>query len=194
MDNEMIKELCLNILYSDTEEDVIKILKQYGYWDNPRCWRFYGDQENNYGSAGNQADEAEAALIEKITNSRDAILMNECILRRINPKSDYAPNGVREAVAIFFEDYPDNELAGQIKEWDPLKRREIARLMAVYITGNKPRDGYPCINIADKGEGQTPIRIPNTILSLGESIKRSIRFVHGKWNMGGTAEIGRAHV
>ena len=189
MSNQEIKELCLSLMKADTEDEVIDILKKAGYWDKPECWRYYGDKENNYSAAGNQADEAEAALVEKITNSRDAILMNECLIRGIDPKSKNAPSGVREAVAAFFEENPENELAGQIKEWDPKKRREVAKLMSVYITGNKPADGYPCLNFADRGEGQTPLKIPETILSLGESIKRSIRFVHGKWNMGGTAAL-----
>jgi|WetSurSiteA1Bulk_404760.scaffolds.fasta_scaffold00059_5 hypothetical protein len=189
MDNKAIKQLCLDLIKSDSELDVINILKQRNLWDNPKYWRYYGDQENNYSSAGNQADEAEAALIEKITNSRDAILMSECILSGINPKSNNAPNNVREAVALFFEEDPNHELAGQIREWGKDKRREVAKLMSVYLTGNKPRDGYPSINIVDKGEGQTPMNVPKTILSLGSSIKRSIRFVHGKWNMGGTAAL-----
>ncbi|MCD4664875.1 MAG: hypothetical protein K8R68_06350, partial [Bacteroidales bacterium] len=190
MKNEDSKELCLKLMFSDSENDVIEILKQYEYWKNPNVWRFYGDKENNYSAAGNQADEAEAAMIEKITNSRDAILMNECLVRGIDPKSNLAPMGVKEAVAIFFEDNPNDELAGQITEWSKDKRREIAKNISVYITGNKPaKDKFPCLNIADKGEGQTPLLIPKTILSLGESIKRQIRFVHGKWNMGGTAAL-----
>jgi hypothetical protein len=183
------KSLCLLLMKANSEEKVIEILKENGYWDDPNSWRYYGDKENNYSAAGNQADEAEAALVEKITNARDAILMNECMLKGIDPRSDKAPSGVRAAVAEFFETNPRGELAGQIKEWDKSKRREVAKLMSVYLTGPGPRDSYPSINIADKGEGQTPKRIPETILSLGESIKRNIRFVHGKWNMGGTAAL-----
>lgn len=189
MNNQDTKELCLQLMKAEKEEEVISIIQNKGFWDNPIYWRYYGDKENNYSAAGNQADEAEAALVEKITNSRDAILMAECIINGINPKGNDAPAGVREAVAQFFEENPNHELAGQIKEWDNIKRREVAKLISVYITGNKPKDGYPCINFADQGEGQTPLYIPRTILSLGESIKRSIRFVHGKWNMGGTAAL-----
>ena len=158
MSNEEIKELCLRLIKAETEDAVIGIIKQAGYWDKPECWRYYGDKENNYGAAGNQADEAEAALVEKITNARDAILMNECAVRGIDPKSETAPKGVNEAVAEFFEENPKGELAGQIKEWSKEKRREIAKNISVYITGHKPaKDLFPCINIADKGEGQTPI-------------------------------------
>ena len=179
---------------ADSEDEVIKILKEKGFWDNPNYWRYYGDKENNYNAAGNQADEAEAAMVEKITNSRDAILMNECMIRGIDPKGDDAPTGVREAVAEFFEEDPKNEFAGQIKEWSKEKRREIGKNMCVCVTGSKPaKDKFPCISIVDKGEGQTPIRLSQTILSLGDkegkSIKRDIPFVHGKWNMGGTAAL-----
>ncbi len=190
MNNEQVKDLCTQLMKSDTEDEIVKILEEAGYWNNPIYWRYYGDKENNYSAAGNQADEAEAAMVEKITNSRDAILMNECMVRKIDPTSDDAPSGVREAVAEFFEENPQNELAGQVKEWSNAKRREVAKNMSVYITGNKPaKDRFPCLNIADKGEGQTPLLIPHRILSLGESIKRKIRFVHGKWNMGGTAAL-----
>jgi hypothetical protein len=190
MDNASIKQLCLDVLRSDTEDEVIKILRQNDLWDNPNYWRFYGDQENNYSSAGNQADEAESALIEKITNARDAILMNECLEAGIDPEGSEAPKSVKEAVARFFEENPDHELAGQIREWDNKKRREIAQKISVYITGAKPGTGiYPCVNVADLGEGQTPDKLPNTILSLGKSIKLRIPFVHGKFNMGGTAAL-----
>jgi len=190
MDNQQTKDLCLSLMKAETEKEVIDVLKDSGFWDNPNNWRFYGDQENNYSSAGNQADEAEAALIEKITNARDAILMNECIERGIDPEGPDAPKNVKEAVAMFFEDNPKGELAGHIREWDNLKRREIARKISVYITGSKPGTGiFPCLNIADLGEGQTPENIPYTILSLGKSIKLRIPFVHGKFNMGGTAAL-----
>lgn len=190
MNNQKTKKLCLRLMKAESEAEVINLLKSSGYWDTPNYWRYYGDKENNYSSAGNQADEAESALVEKLTNSRDAILMLACLQRGIDPKSDQAPKNVMDAVANFFEDDPKNELAGQIKEWSRDKRREVAKNLSVFITGNKPaKDLFPCINIADKGEGQTPKDIPKTILSLGESIKRKIRFVHGKWNMGGTAAL-----
>ena len=189
MDNEEQKDFCITLMKADTEKEVIDTLKEKGYWNRPEYWRLYGDLENNYGTAGNQANEAEPALIEKITNARDAILMNECLTREIDPKSDRAPSGVRDAVAEFFEENQKHQLAGQIKEWSLDKRRKIAQNIAVFVTGHKPKDGYPCINIVDQGEGQTPLEIPKTLLSLGKSIKREISFVHGKWNMGGTAVL-----
>src|SRR5260370_14375377 len=40
--------------------------------------------------------------------------------------------------------------------------------------------------MSDCGEGQTPERMPETLLSLTKSNKLRIPFVQGKFNMGGT--------
>lgn len=45
MNNEEIKELCLSLMKTDTEDEVIEILKQAGFWDRPECWRFYGNTQ-----------------------------------------------------------------------------------------------------------------------------------------------------
>ena len=48
------KELCLALMRADTEQEVINILKQAGYWDTVSFWRPYGDNESNYSIIGNQ--------------------------------------------------------------------------------------------------------------------------------------------
>lgn len=189
MANTDPKALCLALMKADGEQQVIEILRQEALWDEPRYWRLYGDDPSNYNAAGNQADISAAALVEKITNSRDAILMNQCYMSNIEPRGSGAPESVRLAVAKFFDEDPNGELAGQIREWSATRRREVAQNLAVFLTGNKPSDGYPSVSIADRGEGQTPLRIPETILSLGRKNKKDIPFVHGKWNMGGTAAL-----
>ncbi len=183
------KELCLSLMKAETENEIINILTKEGYWNEPKHWRLYGDSSSNYSSAGNQADIATSALVEKITNSRDAILMNQCFTNGIKPKSEEAPKNITQAVARFFDSETKGELAGQIKEWTNTKKRVVAQHLAVYLTGNTPTEGYPCVNIADLGEGQTPSKLPKTILSLGKKNKKEIPFVHGKWNMGGTAAL-----
>ena len=189
MKNSQTKEFCLRLLKADSEESIKTLLKDYGYWDNEEVWRNYGDFEGNYRDAGNQASEPEAALVEKLTNSRDSRLMKKCLIRGINPEGSDAPSSLNEAVAEFYEDNPKGQFAGQIKEWSPKKRTEIARGVTLSVTGFKPKEGYPCLTIADQGEGQTPDGMPETILSLQKSIKLKIPFVHGKFNMGGTAVL-----
>ena len=47
MDNQDVKRLCLDLIDADREEQVVQILKERGFWDNQRYWRYYGDEEAN---------------------------------------------------------------------------------------------------------------------------------------------------
>jgi hypothetical protein len=188
MNDAQVKALALSLMKADSEEEVIAILKEAGFWDDPKLWRFYGDYENNYNTIGNQQGRPDAALVEKLVNSVDARLMNECFERGINPEGPEAPMSIRDAVARFFDaDYrPDSPHAGHIKNWGPERRTEIARGLTLIATGAGAKSGNPCFTISDCGEGQTPEKMPETILSLNRSNKLRIPFVQGKFNMGGT--------
>lgn len=112
MTNGQIRDLCIALLHAETEDEVIELLTKHGYWDKPELWRHYGDLENNWGQGGNQQSLAEAALVEKIVNSVDARLINECLVNGVEPKGPDAPKTIREAVARFFE-------AGPVRSWRP---------------------------------------------------------------------------
>ena len=183
------KALCLSLLKADSEREVIETLERSGYWKDQKAWRFFDDNENNYSSIGNQASHSDAALVEKIVNSIDARLIDECLIRGIDPESEQAPGSIREAVAHFFEENPNTSTAGLISEWPDVKRRKVAKGTAVYSTGATPKKGDPCITVADEGEGQSPSRIPKTFMSLSRSNKLRIHFVQGKFNMGGTGVL-----
>jgi len=189
MDNAHIREFCLSLMKADREEEVIQLLKDAGYWDNTAAWRYYGDRETNYNTIGNQQSRPEAALVEKLVNSVDARLMNECFARGIDPEGPSAPRTIREAVAQFFEENPDSPTAGLVREWLDSKRTEVARGITLAATGAKPSEGDPCFTIADCGEGQTPEMMPHTLLSLDKTNKLRIPFVQGKFNMGGTGAL-----
>lgn len=188
--NPKPKELCLELMRADTEDDVVRILTEAGYWEMQAFWRFYGDRETNYNSAGNQQARPDAALVEKIINSVDARLMNECLAKGIDPAGNAAPDSIRAAVAAYFEEpaTAGKAFAGQMQHWPPDKRTQIARGITLAATGSKP-PGMPCFSIADAGEGQTPERMPETLLSLDKSNKLRIPFVQGKFNMGGTGVL-----
>ena len=186
-----LRELCLALIRADFESEVIELLREAGYWDNEVVWRHYGDNENNWGTIGNQQSRPEAALVEKLVNSVDARLIQACQLAGIDPEGSDAPTRIRKAVAQFFtpEGDPQSGRAGLISEW-PLKyRSEIAREITLATTGAKPGSGYPCFTISDRGEGQTPSKLPDTILSIHRSNKLRIQFVQGKFNMGGTGAL-----
>jgi len=59
--NENVKRLCMDLMRTDTEADVIGILEKAGYWNNPVVWRYYGDNENNFSTIGNQQSRPDAA-------------------------------------------------------------------------------------------------------------------------------------
>ena len=69
------RDLFDRLIKADFEAEVVEILKEADYWDDPAVWRFYGDQPENWATVGNQQSRAEQALIEKATNSIDTKLI-----------------------------------------------------------------------------------------------------------------------
>jgi hypothetical protein len=149
-----------------------------GYWENQRNWKFYGDNENNFSVIGNQQSLPESAIVEKIINSVDAVLMRECLKRKIAPESQEAPRNIVEALEKFF-----GISQGSLWDINVNARKKLAQNISFIATGKKES---PCYSIIDLGEGQTPKRMPDTFLSLGKSNKLRIPFVQGKFDMGGT--------
>jgi hypothetical protein len=189
--SEEAKKLCMQLMNANNQQEVVQILTNAGYWNDPSAWRLFGDNENNYSTIGNQQSRAEAALVEKIVNSIDARLVNACLAANIDPSSPVAPQSIRAAIALLFEKQkgtlgPD---AGRVKHWPNAQRTAEARLITVAATGNKPEQGEPCLTIADAGEGQAPSAFPDTFLSLHRTNKLRIPFVQGKFNMGGTGAL-----
>ena len=187
MSNKEIKKLFMELLYADDEDTVISILTAWGYWDKPGAWREYGDRSGNFSTIGNQQSRPEAALVEKIVNSVDARLMNQCLIQGIDPTSSDAPCSIRHAVAQFFEDKEIvAQSGGTIRDWARTKRTEESQNITLAATGPKRN---PCLTITDTGEGQTPDRLPDTFLSIDRDNKLRIPFVQGKFNMGGTGAL-----
>jgi len=181
-ENELeLKNLCLNLAKAETEQEVIDILKKGKYWDEPDNWLFYGKIENNFSIIGNQQSLPESAIVEKLINSVDALLMRECLRRKIDPESSGAPRGIVEALEKFF-----GINQGSLWNASTSLRKELAENISFVATGKKES---ACYSIIDKGEGQTPNRVTDTFLSLSKSNKLRIKFVQGKFNMGGTGVL-----
>ncbi len=189
MDNEQVKAFALSLLHADDEKTVISILKKHGYWEDPSAWRLYGDRDGNYATIGNQQSRPEAALVEKIVNSVDARLLNECLVRDVDPESMSAPPSVREAVAVYMEGKkPKSESGGKLADWGRKLIQDQEQYITLAVTGSKPPES-PSITLVDQGEGQTPASMPDTFLSIDRSNKLRISFVQGKFNMGGTGAL-----
>ena len=181
------KDLCMALIKADHPDEVVSLLTDAGYWHDTGAWRDLGDKENNYAILGAQQSDPIAALVEKVVNSIDARLMNECLTAGIKAESDEAPTSVKRAVAQLVEGSdPDKAANGRIEHWVPKQRREQAEKISIAATGSKSQ---PCLTITDLGEGQTPQRVPFTFMSLAESNKLRIPFVQGKFNMGGTGAL-----
>jgi len=176
-----LEDLCITLAQSESENEVIDILKKCGYWDDPTAWRYYGDNENNFAVIGNQQSAPDSALVEKIINSVDAVLMRECLRRGINPESSDAPCSVEDALEEFF-----GIKHGILTNLLPKERGKLAENIFLVVTGKKSNPNYLII---DKGEGQTPKKMPKTFLSLTKSNKLRIPFVQGKFNMGATGAL-----
>jgi len=174
-----MKDLCLNLAFADTEADIIQILKDASYWDNPRHWKPFADIENSFSIIGNQQALPESALVEKIINSIDAVLMAECLKKKLKPDSKDAPESIWDAVEKFF-----GIKGGLLYNIEARERTSLAeKTVNVVATGSK---ALPIYTFLDFGEGQSANTMPDTLLSLIRSNKLRIPFVQGKFNMGGT--------
>ena len=179
MDN---KSLALALAACEKEVEIIRLLKDEKLWDDPTRWRNFGDNENNWSTIGNQQSDADAALVEKIVNSVDALLMKECMVRGISPSSEKAPRSIADALETFF-----GITGGKIQNLTETQRTSLAQKNIILAaTGDKDS---PDIVIVDRGEGQTPKKMPDTILSINKSNKLKVPFVQGKFNMGGTGAL-----
>ena len=185
------KELCARLMHADSASEVVEALEESGYWSDPRVWRYFDDNENNFPTIGNQQSDPIAALIEKLVNSVDARLMGACAEAGIEPDSDLAPRTIREAVAQFFEGMvpPISPDAGHASEWTDQKTTSEGLQLTLAATGYMPDEGDPSLSIADSGEGQEPDKFPDTFLSVGRKNKLRVPFVQGKHNMGGTGAL-----
>ena len=150
-------------------------------------WYPYGgksrNDRSNFGTFENQQPNPVAALIEKVTNSIDALLLKRCKQEGIGPESDNAPSSIEEATEKFF-----NIPRGDIGELPREKRAQMARDNIQIIATGKDIDRSDLI-IWDNGEGQHPDDFRNTFLSIAKNNKTDIHFVQGKYNMGSTGAV-----
>src|SRR3989344_5135880 len=96
------KNILMKILACDTADKVKSLVENEEYFSSG-SWKPYGGRTNNAGQITGQMKEPENALIEKVTNSIDAILMRKCIEEGIDPKDhNKAPKDMEQAVQRYF--------------------------------------------------------------------------------------------
>ncbi|CAM2974441.1 ATP-binding protein [Flavobacterium frigoris] len=172
------EELFNALYFCTTEEKVDEIIQKYPEAFIDENWAPLGGNENMFGIVRNQQSSPIAALVEKITNSIDAILTKKCLEKGILPTSNDAPQTMDEAIKLFFPNY---------KNWD-LKQNRRKQSEDIQILADGPPKNTSVI-IYDNGEGQHPNEFENTFLSLVRGNKINIQFVQGKYNMGGSGAL-----
>jgi hypothetical protein len=113
----MTKIIFEKLYHAQTEADVESYIVE-----NPKIFRYdnwkpIGGTESNYSIIENQQSNPIAALVEKVTNSIDAILMKKCIGLGIDPKGKDSPKSMDDAIEIFF--------GKEAKNWDLKTFRRI---------------------------------------------------------------------
>ncbi len=172
------RSLFEKLFFAPTEVEVRDVVGQHPEIFKDEHWCPLGGDEKFFGIVRGQQSNPIAAIVEKVTNSIDALLMKKCYECGIDPKSSNAPRTMEEALKKFFTDY---------KQWDlQSARRKQAEEIQIVADG-PPRN--TSVIIYDNGEGQHPEEFEDTFLSLVRGNKIDIHFVQGKYNMGGSGAL-----
>ena len=146
MDN---RSLFTALFHSESEDEVVEVLNNHNLWSFDKSdWKILGAKENNQAIVGNQTTEPQNALVEKLTNSVDAMILLKAT--EADEVDKNSPNSVREAVEKYF-DIPEGKLENlQLGSTDI---KNLTKNIQFFATGTKNRK--PSITIADSGIGQS---------------------------------------
>ena len=173
------EKILYKLVKAKNEIEVERIL-QDSFFDSI-LWKPLGGTENNYATVTNQQSDPVNALCEKPINSIDAYLLKKCKLAGDDPESGKAPQSMNKALEKYLK-IPGGEFMNLPQE----QIKELAKNIRIIADGAKTQ---PNIIIADRGEGQKPEDFEDTLLSLQKGNKKKIKFVQGKYNMGGTGVL-----
>ena len=177
------KQLLYDLFNAESSLKVHEVVVRYGL-DSSENWRPYGNNQNNAGTFENQQSSPENALVEKLTNSVDAILMKNCYIKGLDPKSKTdprVPKDMDEAIELFY-----GVKNGKWENVTSKDRNTIAQNIQIILTGDRKT---PNVAIFDNGEGQNPDNFPDTFLSIAHGNKNDVPFVQGKYNFGATGAV-----
>ena len=172
------KSLFETLFSAPTEDKVREIIDRHSEIFRDEHWHPLGGDEKFFGIVRGQQSNPIAAIVEKVTNSIDALLMKKCHEAEIDPEAPDAPRNMEEALQKFFVNH---------KTWDLQSARRKQAEEIQIIADGPPRN--TSVIIYDNGEGQRPEDFENTFLSLARGNKIDIHFVQGKYNMGGSGAL-----
>jgi uncharacterized protein YjbJ (UPF0337 family) len=173
-----------------------KIIKPYGLdkvstniEGNLVEWKFFGNDPGNASSVTSTNKVALLALIEKIINSQDAVMMKYCLQEGIDPTSKYAPQSVTEAMQRYFG----------ASDWADLTEEKIKSIQETLVVMENAKinekSPNPTMSLLDNGCGVAHCDFEDTFLSTGDSIKDDKPFLSGQFSRGGISSFnfGEGH-
>lgn len=104
------KRLLIDLYNAESADSLYQVILSYGL-DATEYWKPYGGIKNNAGTFENQQSSPENALVEKLTNSIDAILMKECMMKGICPKDKNDSRVPQTKTPSFY--YSEMQMASQ---------------------------------------------------------------------------------
>jgi hypothetical protein len=173
------EEILYKLIRAKNEDEVETILNDLFFSEVE--WLPLGNDESNYSIVNVQQSDPINALCEKPVNSIDHILLKMCKKQGIDPEDPGSPQSMREAVEKFFQ-----ITNGDFTKLSEDEIRKLSYNIMIIADGDAKR---PNITIVDAGEGQHPDDFENTLLSIRNGNKSKIKFVQGKYNMGGTGTL-----
>src|ERR1041385_3831503 len=96
------KTIFESLFFAPSEDAVDEIINNHQDIFKQNNWVPIGGDEKLFGIVRGQQSSPIAALVEKVTNSIDALLMKKCFEAGIDPKSSNAPHTMHEAIDKFF--------------------------------------------------------------------------------------------
>ena len=169
-------DLCVSLLQAKNEKEVENIIYNNSNIFQQNNWFPVDGKDNNFGQIDAQGKNPERALVEKITNSIDAVLLKECKSRGLNPTSPEAPKTINQALELFFE-IEQGDLSSITEE-----KRDLLASM-IYVIAEDFNTKKANFYFIDKGDGQNPENFKDTFLKIGGN-KASTYFVHGRFGTG----------
>jgi len=180
------RELWLRLLYANSEDEVSTIVNSDMGMKNPTNWQPLDDRDTNFNVVTNQSSNGGKAATELITNMVDAMLIKQCLIKKIDPKSDKAPKTMYAAVDKFIQQLSGGKIINADEGW---LRKFSSENLVIGVVGSRAKRQRPCYLFCDNGEGQHPDKFPDTFLSLSAKNKSEIPFVQGKYNMGSSGVL-----
>jgi hypothetical protein len=142
-----------------------------------------GNRSNNEGIVRISTDPS-IALIERITNSTDAVIELEAQKREAAGEA-ITVQSPQEAARMWFG------VSENIGDTPKERRLDIASKIVASLHDSGQPD-KPTVSVRDHGIGQNPRMFPDTFLSLLASNKKHKPYLHGMFNMGSNASYNFA--